>query len=401
MTASIKEFLPVFCKSKESLDCYLIGGSKAVTAVSSSRLFVVTQEMGQLVYDNFKAIKDFKNHFLVLQEQGIESSSVKNVLIHHFHEIIDKAKIIEEEFTTAIKANSSPVGSSEKDHFCEIQCAEPNTRFDEAVKSTYKHIASVLQNLCSPCTIPSVEESMTKIGSGKVLFDGSWKVLFDSFESFTSNLEINMLCDDLLKTITFGEELVNCCDNKICSHSCKVGVHFQNLHMLVDLLLKFSDELLKNFFAMHRSVAVTTHVIANVLVSLFSKGFGTSAENNEEDGTLNTSEDASGTGMGEGVGLNDVSDQITDEDQLLGTREQQKEKQEDSKEVPSGNNEGIEMDQDFQADAVSLSEESGENEDCAGENEELESEMGPTGPNSEAVGEKIWDQNEDETPEDT
>jgi hypothetical protein len=26
--------------------------------------------------------------------------------------------------------------------------------------------------------------------------------------------------------------------------------------------------------------------------------------------------------MGEGVGLNDVSDQITDEDQLLGTREQ-------------------------------------------------------------------------------
>jgi hypothetical protein len=69
-------------------------------------------------------------------------------------------------------------------------------------------------------------------------------------------------------------------------------------------------------------VAVTTHVIANVLVSLFSKGFGTSAENNEEDGTLNTSDDASGTGMGEGVGLNDVSDQITDEDQLLGTRDQ-------------------------------------------------------------------------------
>ncbi|XP_045790282.1 midasin-like isoform X2 [Trifolium pratense] len=152
---------------------------------------------------------------------------------------------------------------------------------------------------------------------------------------------------------------------------------------------------------MHRSVAVTTHVIANVLVSLFSKGFGTSAENNEEDGTVNASEDATGTDMGESVGLNDVSDQITDEDQLLGTREQQKEKQEDSNEVPSSNKEGIEMDQDFQADAVSLSEESSENKDCDGENEELESEMGLTGPDSEAVGEKIWDQNEDETPKDT
>lgn len=69
-------------------------------------------------------------------------------------------------------------------------------------------------------------------------------------------------------------------------------------------------------------VAVTTHVIANILVSLFSKGFGRLTENQEDDGTLDKSEDASGTGMGEGVGLNDVSDQITDEDQLLGTREQ-------------------------------------------------------------------------------
>lgn len=67
---------------------------------------------------------------------------------------------------------------------------------------------------------------------------------------------------------------------------------------------------------------MTTHVIANILVSLFSKGFGPSTENKEEDGTLDTSKDARGTGMGEGDGLNDVSDQITDEDQLLGTREQ-------------------------------------------------------------------------------
>lgn len=67
---------------------------------------------------------------------------------------------------------------------------------------------------------------------------------------------------------------------------------------------------------------MTTHVLANALASLCSKGFGTSTEQLEDDGTVNPSENATGTGMGEGVGSKDVSDQITDEDQLLGTREQ-------------------------------------------------------------------------------
>ena len=80
---------------------------------------------------------------------------------------------------------------------------------------------------------------------------------------------------------------------------------------------------------------------------------------------------------------------------------QQNEKQDDSKDVPSSNNTGIEMEQDFTADAVSLSEDSGDDEDIDGENDELEPEMGPTGPDSEAVDEKVWDKNEDETPNDS
>ncbi|RZB86940.1 Midasin [Glycine soja] len=104
----------------------------------------------------------------------------------------------------------------------------------------------------------------------------------------------------------------------------------------------------------------------------------------QDDGTLNTSGDASGTSMGKGVGLKDVSDQIADEDQWLGTREQH----DDSNEVPSSNNTWIEMEQDFEVDAQSLSEDSGEDNDIDGENGELESEMGPIGPNSEVVAEK-------------
>ncbi|KAK7311671.1 hypothetical protein RJT34_09956 [Clitoria ternatea] len=373
--SSLEIFLPVFCKSKESLDCKLIGGTKAVIAATSSHHCIVTQEMEQLVHENFKVIREFKQHLLELHEQELDRSTVKEVLIQHFQDIIDKAELIDEEFSTAIEPNSTSVDSSEEDRSGEIN------KFKESLKSTYQHLATVFQNLCCSSNIPMVEESMVNIGS--------WEILF---ESFVTNLSMDILCENLFKAIAFGVKLVN--------QSGEVRTDLRNLHTFMDHLLNFGDELMKNFLAMHRSVSVTTHVIANILSSLFSIGFGTSNENNEEDGTLNTSGDASGTGMGEGVGLKDVSDQIADEDQLLGTREQQNENQDDSKEVPMSNNGGIEMEQDFQADALSLSEDSEEDDDIDDGNEELESEMGATGPESEAVAEKVFDKNEDEIPND-
>lgn len=67
-----------------------------------------------------------------------------------------------------------------------------------------------------------------------------------------------------------------------------------------------------------------TRVLADVLASLYSRGFGISSEDQVSNGTQDAPQDASGTGMGEGVGLKDVSDQITDEDQLLGASDKVK-----------------------------------------------------------------------------
>lgn len=64
-----------------------------------------------------------------------------------------------------------------------------------------------------------------------------------------------------------------------------------------------------------------THALASILASLFSKGFGISAKDQEDDASRDLSQDGNGTGMGEGAGVKDVSDQIDDEDQLLGTSE--------------------------------------------------------------------------------
>lgn len=65
-------------------------------------------------------------------------------------------------------------------------------------------------------------------------------------------------------------------------------------------------------------ISMMTRVLADVLASLYSRGFGISTEDQVSNGTRDAPQDASGTGMGEGVGAKDVSDQITDEDQLLG-----------------------------------------------------------------------------------
>ena len=179
--------------------------------------------MEHLVSENFKTIRDFKDNFLELQDHDLDRSTVRKVLIQHFQEIADKvlnlltypcetqyfereiwdlktftlqAKLIEEEFTTAIKGNSNQVDSSED--ISERNFVELNARFNEALMSTYQHLATVLQNLCLSSNIPMVDESMVKIVS--------WESLF---ESFVTNLSLDILCENLFKAISFGVSFVS------------------------------------------------------------------------------------------------------------------------------------------------------------------------------------------------
>lgn len=66
-------------------------------------------------------------------------------------------------------------------------------------------------------------------------------------------------------------------------------------------------------------MSILTHRLAEIFASLFSEGYGVRTEDQADDTHGDKTQDASGTGMGEGAGVKDVSNQITDEDQLLGT----------------------------------------------------------------------------------
>lgn len=147
-------------------------------------------------------------------------------------------------------------------------------------------------------------------------------------------------------------------------------------------------QLLSDYVTLQKSVSKLGYILSNLFCALYTEGFClTKEEGGEAEGTK--FEDADGTGMGEGEGKKDVSDQIEDEDQLLGSTD----KNEDAPTTDAGEKKekGIEMEQDFAADMLDLSDdETDEENEQEEKDEKLESQMGEEGEKSEVVDEQLW-----------
>ncbi|KAL5579519.1 hypothetical protein UlMin_011961 [Ulmus minor] len=392
ISAFIKDFLPIFQNSKELLDNILLGQDTDITkVVASPHLFIIPQEMEELVSMNFLVLTKFEKHLLALHEEDMDRSSVKETLLGHFKEVLKKGRLVQEEYISASKGKNELIDISDGGSFHGIY-SKLNSEFLEAFKSTFKHIVETIQRLCRSCN----DQSLSNKSLGNIT---SWKFLF---ESLVTNLSLDDLSNKLLWMIFCAKKLLNGCGDRFQSVSLQIGAHFKHLYALLDILSNFGDGLLQEFLEMRKMVSSVTRKLADILASLFSNGFGVSAEDEVSDSGQELSKDASGTGMGEGAGLNDVSEQITDEDQLLGASDKQGDEHDASDEAPSKTEKGIEMDQDFEADTFDVSEDSEEdmNEED-GEDEQLESAMGETGADSEVVDEKLWNKDEDESPNDT
>ncbi|XP_065866775.1 midasin [Euphorbia lathyris] len=404
MLQFIEKFTPIMEKRKELLDNYLVSNGLVQSLVQESldkyllhrvrdmstaplRPYVISKHMEQLVHENFEVVKEFEEHLMHFSKQELNGSSVVEALLSRFNDAFQKGKLLAEGFKLYLKEKSrnESVLASDKSNNYNQNCS--NAVFDGAVKKTFGVIADVYRKQCSlEGTRAFSEECLGNVTS--------WEYLFESAE----DLNFKDLYDNLLETIICAEKLINssCCETSLLSSH--IGACLEHLHVLSDLILNFGESLLRDLLVMLKTVSVMTHVLANVLASLFSKGFGIPVK---DDGSNDKSQDATGTGMGEGTGAKDVSEQITDEDQLLGSSEKPSEEQDASGEVPNKNDKGIEMDQDFTADAFSVSEDSeGENDEDSGD-EQLESAMGETGADSEAVDEKLLDKEEEENPDNT
>ncbi|PON47074.1 Midasin [Parasponia andersonii] len=374
--ASIEKFFPYFKNSKELLDNTLLGQDRDITKLPPSPdLFVISEHMEELVSNNFHILTEFANH-LALYEEDVDRSSVKKTLLGHFEEVLQKGRLVEEEFISTVKGKNVSVGTPDE-CTCQRMYSELEAEVFQGIKSTFEHI----------------KEAMEFIPADEILGSiSSWRFLF---ESLVTNLSYEHLCNKLLSVISFAKKLL--IDFGYKYHG--VYVQLEHLHLYLDIMSNFGDALLQEHLDMHKTVSAVTCVLADVLASLYSKGYDICNEDQDSNASCDSYQDASGTGMGEGVGKNDVSDQITDEDQLLGASNKPNEEQDASGEAPKKNDKGIEMEQDFEADTFDVSEDSDEDMGEDGEEEQLDSAMGETGADSEVVNEKLWNKDVDENPD--
>ncbi|GAB2222234.1 hypothetical protein Drorol1_Dr00013440 [Drosera rotundifolia] len=396
----VEKFSPSFKKSKAMLDFYVLGDSRhAIKIATELRPILISKDMEQSVIQNFQIMREFRDDLIAFRGNQMSRSSVEDTLLHHFEAIIEKGEALEKAFCSCAnlsidlpilprKRKSSVMSNESMVDPVEIipeSESESESRFSSSLGNLYERICSAFQKLISVRHAPSVVslEDMT-----------SWKTFFDTF---VADLQLDNICSEFFYFVSHAVKLAS--NHRICSKS---SVEVKHLRQLLDLLLAFSDGLLRDFVAVHKMVAFMTHTLAEVFALLFSKGYGgPEEEQGDEDGDGAT-KDSSGTGMGEGAGVKDVSDEITDEDQLLGTSEKKEEDALDK--APSDNDKGIEMQQDFEADAFSVSEDSvedddNENADKEDEDDQLDSAMGNAGADSEVVDEKLWDKEDERNPD--
>lgn len=98
--------------------------------------------------------------------------------------------------------------------------------------------------------------------------------------------------------------------------------------------------------------------------------------------------------MAEGTGAKDVSAEIEDEEQVLGERKSEdldKEKPENDEDACDEEDDGIDMENEFDGTVQDVKKEEGDESESSGASEdELDEEMGDLGPESSAVDEKLW-----------
>ncbi|KAJ0755641.1 putative von Willebrand factor, type A, AAA+ ATPase domain, midasin, midasin, AAA lid domain 7 [Helianthus annuus] len=377
----LEEFALKFKKSKETLDSYLFGdcGSLISTSVVLHP-YGITKEMEQFVQQNFTLIKGFKEELLAIREQDLHAGLAKNVLLDHFNDIITNGNLLNEYYNSALKERNQPEKVHDAD---DISRAE--VRFTESLRKTCKQIVDSFDRVNSVNNrVEHSEDYLRNINT--------WQNLF---ASRVESLQLHAINDELVETLNSAGKLIDLYGNEQASIDL-VEAQLKHLYSLLDLMINFGNGLLNDFMVVHSTLSMVTHALAEIFASLYSQGFGCATENEEED---SGTQDATGTGMGEGAGVKDVSDQIEDEDQLLGT-EKGGEEQDALNDVPSKNDKGIEMEQDFNADAFSVSEDEtdDENED-ENDEPELDSAMGETGDDSNIVDEKLGENKDDENDE--
>ena len=163
------------------------------------------------------------------------------------------------------------------------------------------------------------------------------------------------------------------------------------------------DALVGALASWHAECARAMSMVGRVALSLCQHGFCRPPPPAPPSESRGEEDDArEGTGMGEGRGEKDVTDEIEDEEQLLGLRDDAPRADEGERPPPENAESGLEMQGEFDGDLQDVegkSEDGDDEEDAKDEDEELDREMGDAGPESTVVDEKLWGSDDDDDDE--
>lgn len=171
--------------------------------------------------------------------------------------------------------------------------------------------------------------------------------------------------------------------------------------VLLKVLLSASWSAGCHLMALHRSIAKLTYITCGILATVVQDGFCMPEEEGEEV-TEGEVKEMHGTGLADGDtrGAKDISDEIEDEDQVLGAQQKGQEKEEhpqpeqqDEKDASRG----IEMEDDFEGALEDVKQDLDNDQDDSldeedGDAERLDQQMGDVGEEGLEVDERLWNE---------
>uniref|UniRef100_A0A8C2VSB7 Midasin n=1 Tax=Chinchilla lanigera TaxID=34839 RepID=A0A8C2VSB7_CHILA len=287
--------------------------------------------------------------------------------------------------------------------------------FSEQMETAIRAILCAIQNLAERSS-KKAEESTAQKGPQEE--DGAdverlqpghlTKLLEDDFWADVSTLHVQKIISavsELLERLkSYGED-GTASKHVLFSQFCCLLVR------LMPMLCSFSDLVL--FFltislATHRSTAKLLSVLAQVFTELAQKGFCLPKEFMEDSSGEGATEfhDYEGGGLGEGEGTKDVSDRIESEEQVEDSfqKGQEKDNEEpDSKSNIKGEDNAIEMSEDFEGKMHDgeLEEQEEDDDKSDSEDGELDKQMGDlNGEEADKLDERLWGDDDEEDEED-
>eukprot|EP01029_Cantina_marsupialis_P012772 TRINITY_DN2822_c0_g1_i4.p1 TRINITY_DN2822_c0_g1~~TRINITY_DN2822_c0_g1_i4.p1 ORF type:complete len:5400 (+),score=2320.53 TRINITY_DN2822_c0_g1_i4:448-16200(+) len=224
---------------------------------------------------------------------------------------------------------------------------------------------------------------------------GNGKILSRAHQKFHSVLK-GMALESVMSDISILMDEIH---NSNCSRQFLTDM-ILSLHAPLQQLLIACGHLTSESLVLMKSTCKMEYVLLRLFRILSEKGFCRPQESREaEEGEGGSMEEAGGTGMADGEGSKDVSNEIEDEEQVLGLQgEEEKEKDDNQEDDPLKEDEGLDMDNDFDGALEDVPEDERDDDD-QGESEEEQDpddQMGDLEGDGEVLDEQLWDESDEE-----